>query len=174
MQGLISNEKDLEDTEQSFWIYNLVDTDNNYDNIDSFIGCKSTAFDHIKMVLVALNNAGYDFKAPCTLCYNEYNPEYMTLEDSRGAGGLSIVHDSMICEDCLAMYSCSHCAEFFGDDYEDFDDEGHCEYCQITVRENEISSIRQRLTRLEFGNQDHINAIKELKTLETELKELNT
>lgn len=69
----------------------------------------------------------YDFTFKCDNCENE------TVDgigvDPVGCGGIVIMNDGKVCEDCYCNNTCPYCGEYDGDHWENCNENGYCEYC---------------------------------------------
>lgn len=67
----------------------------------------------------------------CPCCKLNCNSEEISFapNDYQGDGGIGIQFNSLLCHECNSLYSCGYCGEYYGEDYEDFTEEGFCEYC---------------------------------------------
>ena len=89
----------------------------------------------VKGVYQHLNNAGIGypieekgykpFKMKCGICGIRIDPDYVTLEDWHGIGGIASQPESAICEECLSEHTCIECGEFYQKEL----DYQYCEYC---------------------------------------------
>lgn len=75
----------------------------------------------------------------CSCCGADVDSEDIefTPDDYQGDGGIGIQFNSLLCHDCNSMYSCGYCGDYYGEDYENFNDEGYCEYCAEAEIERE-------------------------------------
>lgn len=77
------------------------------------------------------DNFQIEIKAACSCCKEKSAAHNFYPEGITGAGGIAFKYTEMICEDCLSMYTCSHCGEFFGADHNFVEIDGcdACGYC---------------------------------------------
>jgi len=83
-----------------------------------------------------------DMKLTCPICECEHWADDIMLDpdDYQGNGGIGIVYNSYLCQECYSMHSCCYCGEYYSPDYQEseakyhevdsiIDENGYCMNC---------------------------------------------
>ena len=81
-------------------------------------------------------NTEFELLLQCGICENLDDHDEMHLEQARGDGGIGIVHDLIICNDCRSEGSCQKCGDYTGEKllvYNEHREQDLCEWCHESV-----------------------------------------
>ncbi len=79
----------------------------------------------------------------CSCCGEDKDSDDVefTPDDYQGDGGIGIQFNSLLCHECNSIHSCGYCGDYYGPEYEHFNDDGYCEYC--AEKEAQEKAVRE-------------------------------
>lgn len=102
--------------------------------------------DFFMQTLKALEEDGYEVYWKCSQCGKVQNTTELFAEFAgyRGDGGIGIIHEGMVCQDCWDTGTCTTCGSFVdADDLLHLDDGQHCKNCVAEAIEDKATDAER-------------------------------